>query len=291
MKVLLIGADTPLGHDLEEFLRHWHRHEIETVSFAAGRWKSERRAKKAVLRSRPDVVLDARIQGAVDSGEPLLEQDVERCEWLAKAARRCDAIYFLLSSALVFAGLQERPYVETLDGDGEDILADMLQRSEQIVRNRCDRHLILRLGPVFSSQGANFLTSTLDRLLSGETLVLDRGTRSCPVSSLDGARVIGGMLDQVGTGAKSWGNYHYCSSDITNGYEFAEVLLACASQFREFEQLEVTLEEQPADGVLTRRLACERLLNTFAIKQVPWRGFVTAAVRRYFEERRASTAA
>ncbi len=290
MKVLLIGADTPLGCDLDDFLLQLGRHEVETVSFAASRWKSERRAKKAVLRSRPDLVVDLRVQGALDSTEQLLEQDVERCEWLAKAARRCDAVYFLVSSARIFSGRQERPYPEALEGCGEDGIAEMLRRSEQIIRGRCERHVILRLGPVFSSHGANPLTRILDLLLAGETLALDKGTRSYPVSSKDGARVISGMLDQLSTGAEAWGNFHYCSSDGSNCYEFAEVLLACASQFREFEALEITLEEREAGQLLTRRLACERLLDTFAIKQVPWRGFVAATVRAFFDERRAAAA-
>ena len=61
-------------------------------------------------------------------------------------------------------------------------------------------------------------------------------------------------------------------------------MLASASQFSPFDsesvQLAATDESHEA---LNRTLECSRIRNTFAIKQVPWRGFVTDAVKQYFE--------
>lgn len=284
MRVLLIGSDTSLGLALEHHLSRWGRHEFDSVTFSASRWKSERHAKKVIRRSRPDLIVDARIQGAVDSGEPLFDLDIERCHWLAKACQRNGAMYFLLSSSRIFAGLQERPYGEADTADSEDSVGRMLQRSEQLVRATCERHVVLRLGPVFSHRGRNVLTQLLGQLMQGGTLTLENSLRGCPVASVDGARVVAGMLDQLSTAADSWGTYHYCSADTTNCYEFAEVLLASASQFSEFGPGAVTLQEEAATQALTRRLDCNRLRNTFAIKQVPWRGFIADAVKMYFDQ-------
>lgn len=273
-----------MGEALEGQLLRWGRHELETISFAASRWKSERHAKKAVRRSRPGIVVDVRIQGAVDSGERLFDLDVERCHWLAKAAQRAGAAYLLLSSARIFAGEQERPYGEDDVADSEETVGRMLQRCEDLVRERCERHLVLRLGPVFSHRGRNALTRMLAQLTDGGELVLDTHLRGCPVPAIDAARVVSGMLDQLDAGAEAWGNFHYCSSDATNCYEFAEVLLASASQFLEFGPGDVSLAEREADYTLSRRLDCNRLRNTFAIKQVPWRGYIADAVKLYFEQ-------
>lgn len=283
MRVLLIGSDTFLGVALEQHLSRWGRHECESISLAASRWKSDRHAKKVVRRVRPDVVVDLRIQAAVDSGEQLFDLDVERCYWLAKGCTRTGSIYFPVSSARVFSGEQERPYTEEDTGDSEDTLGGMLQRAEELARTGCERHVILRLGPVFSHRGRNALTSMLDRLTLGGSLSLDTGLRGCPVSSEDAARVVAGMLDQLSAGAEVWGNFHYCSADLTHCYEFAEVLLAAVSQFLEFGPEGITLQEREAEYRLSRRLDCNRLRNSFAIKQVPWRGYIADDVKRYFE--------
>lgn len=259
------------------------RHEFESIGFAASRWRSERHAKKAVRRARPDIVVDARLQGAVDSGEQLFDLDIERSHWLAKACQRNGAIYLLLSCSRVFAGEQERPYTEQDVPDSAETIGRMLQRAEELATQGCERSLILRLGPVFAHRGRNVLTHMLAQLMQGGTLTLDNSLRGCPVASSDAARVVSGVLDQLSAGAESWGVFHYGSSDATNCYEFAEVLLASASQFSEFGPEAVTLQEQEAGYTLSRRLDCNRLRNTFAIKQVPWRGFIADAVKLYFD--------
>lgn len=262
MRVLLIGCDTSLGLALEQHLRRWGRHELEVISASASRWKSERHAKKAVRRSKPEIIVDARIQGAIDSGERIYDSDVDRCHWLAKACQKNAAVYCYISSARVFSGAQERPYTEYDSIDSELSLGLLLGRAEELVRGTCERHLVLRLGPVFAPGGTNVLTWMLGQLMEGGILELDNHQRGCPVESSDAARVVSGILDQLGTGAEPWGNYHYCSADTTNCYEFAEVLLASASQFSEFGPGAVRLE---ASGETQRKvnwsLDCNRLVR------------------------------
>ena len=78
------------------------------------------------------------------------------------------------------------------------------------------------------------------------------------------------MLDQFSTGAQAWVIYHYCSTDSTNCFEFAEVLLASASQFSELSNgaVELARPEQPPEP-LNYALDCSKLRHTFAIKQTP----------------------
>ena len=89
MRVLLIGADTSIGIALQSHLLRWGRHEVELLNGSACRWKSERQAKKAARRGGCDLIIDARIVAACDSGEILHDIDVKRCHWLAKALHQC----------------------------------------------------------------------------------------------------------------------------------------------------------------------------------------------------------
>jgi len=283
LRVLLIGSDSSLGLALVHHLRRWGRHDVELISLAASRWKSERQAKKAVRRARADVLVDTRLQAAADSGEIVSDEDVERTHWLAKACQRSAGRHFLVSSARVFSGLGERARQEDDAPDSDESVAQLIARAEEVVRSTCERHFILRLGPVFSHEGVNVLTHMLEQLLSGGTLQLGTARRGCPVEAADAARVIAGVIDQMSAGADAFGNFHYCSSDVTTCYEFAEVLLASVSQFTDFAPGSIQLEVCEDDALeRNRSLRCQRLRDTFAIKQVPWRGFVADTVRLYF---------
>jgi dTDP-4-dehydrorhamnose reductase len=176
-------------------------------------------------------------------------------------------------------------YNEDDNPDSEEDLGRLLADAEAVVRNHCERHLVLRLGPIFASEGSNLVTHMLGEMMRGENLVLDNNLRGCPVASSDGARVVSALLDQISTGAELWGTYHYSSSEAATYYEFAEAILASASQFSEFGSEAVELEQMPADvPSLNRSLECNKIRNTFAIKQLPWRNAIADMVKAYFQQ-------
>lgn len=285
MRVLILASDAPLGHALSGLLHGLARHEIVCLSRSACRWKSERQAKKAVVRAKCDVVVDLRVSAAADGGDQLQESDLKRCHWVAKACQRGKILYLFTSTARVFSGQLGRPYTEEDFPDNETSAGEMLAAAEQLVRDSCEYHLILRQGPIFSFEGTNLITQMLDQMEQlGCSLLLDNNLRGCPVAANDGARVISALLDQLSTGLEVTGIYHYCSSDTATYYEFAEALLASASQFSEFSSSAVQLERQP-EGLapLNRALDCSKIRNTFAIKQVPWRGAIAGIVKEYYE--------
>ena len=285
MRVLILGSDSPLGQALTEFLKALGRHEVVALSRSASRWKSERQAKKAVRRARPDVVVDIRIEAVADSGQEIAELDLRRCQWVAKCCQRDEAVHLFVSSSRVFSGRLDRMYNEDDLPDSEDQVGGLLAVAEQVVQKHCARHIVLRLGPVFASEGTNLVTQMLGEMMKGEHLVLDNNLRGCPVASSDGARVVSALLDQLSTGAALWGFYHYCSAETATHYEFAEAILAAASQFSEFASDAVELQEQPADTPsLNRSLECSKIRNTFAIKQLPWRSAIADQVKRYFDQ-------
>jgi len=285
VRVLLLGSDTSLGHALLERHAGSGRHEFVQASRAACRWKSERQAKKSVVRAKCDIVVDVRVEAVGDGGGQLQELDLKRCHWIGKACQRTGAAYLYISSSRVFSGQLDRPYRESDPADNEETAGILMNRAEQEVSAACARHLILRLGPVFSYEGANLITQMLGSMHKGDSLILDDNLRGCPVAADDAARVILALLDQIGTGLEPWGIYHYGSSDSATYYEFAEALLASASQFFEFGASAVQLEREP-DGLrsLNRSLDCTRIRDTFAVRQVSWRSAVGDIVKHYYEQ-------
>ena len=285
MRVLILGSDSPLGRALTDFLEDLGRHELVCLTRSASRWKSERQAKKAVRKSAADAVVDIRVEAVADGGQEIADLDLKRCQWVAKSCQRDSACYLFISSSRVFTGKLDRMYNEDDLPDNDSDVGGLLGEAEQVVREYCQRHLILRLGPVFASDGANLVTRMLGEMVRGENLILDNNLRGCPVASEDGARVISALLDQISTGAELWGVYHYCSAETATHYEFAEAILASASQFTEFSSTAVELEPLDPDAPsLNRSLECSKIRNTFAIKQQPWRNAIADQVKNYFQQ-------
>jgi dTDP-4-dehydrorhamnose reductase len=284
VRVLIIGADTPVGQTLVDYLT-LRGTDCVGLPKSECRWKSERQAKKSLRRADSSFAIDTRLQAAADGGIRVHDIDVDRSLWLARASQALKQPFLHLSCARVFSGDEERDYREDDYPDSESTIAQLLVAAEAAVRDNCERHVILRMGPVFAPSGINVITHMLGQLREAGQLSLDRSHRGCPVAVEDAARVISGMADQFGCGLESWGIYHYCSADITNCYEFAEVLLAAASQYQAFPadstQLEVIQDER---GLINRNLDCSKIRNTFAIKQQPWRANVAGHVKQYYAD-------
>lgn len=288
MRTLILGSDTPLGQALVDRLLALGRHEPVSLTRSACRWKSERQAKKVVRRAEAGIVVDLRIDAAVDGSEEIYELDLKRCHWVAKACQRAAIPYLYVSSSRVFSGQLDRPYSELDLPDNDETVARLLSEGEKSVSESCQNHLILRLGPIFSKQGPTLVTDMLGRMKEGVSLELDNNLRGCPVAAEDGARVISAVLDQLSTGVEPWGIYHYGSADTATYYEFAEALLAAASQFAEFDSSAVQIKQATEQmGSRNRALDCSKIRDTFAIKQMPWRSAVANIVKQYYQDERS----
>ena len=285
MDVAFIGADSPLGLRLQTLLQETGRHQVLPLSGAASRFKSERQAKKAVRRGNPRAVVDLRLAALFGQGEGLQEADIERCHWLAKACERSGMFYLLLSRDRVFSGLHHRPLRESDPTDSEDSVGLALIEAEGRVREAAPSACVLRTGPIFSGLGDALLSGTLDTLLESRNATFDDMDQFCPSGVDDVARVVAAVLDQVGVGASAAGVYQYSSADRTTRYGFAEVLLAAAGQYADLGDVTLSALGNAGEG-RTRILDCNRLRDAFGIKQVSWRGFVSDAVKRYFDEKK-----
>lgn len=284
MDVALIGADTPLGLELRRLFVQWGRHQSLDVNLAASRFRSERQAKKAARRGNPDAVLDLRLVSQLSAGTEIADADVERCHWLAKACERSGMLYLLVSSDRVYSGRVHRSLRESDTPDAEDDCGRAFLEAESRVRDAAPSSCILRTGPIFVGAGDTLLEGTLTALAENRHVTLDDSEQFCPSGAVDIARVLAAMLDQVSVEADAAGVFHYCSSDRTTRYGFAEVVLASAGQFADLGDVSLTPEDGDSEG-LSRTLDCSRLRDAFAIKQLPWRAQINLAVKTYFLEK------
>ena len=285
MRILVLGLDAPLGFSLRAFAAPLMRHEIIGVDMDATRWRRERQVKKLVRRESVDLILDARLATQIDGVDPVGQRDVERTQWLAGLAARDQIAYFFLSSARVFSGTLTRPYRETDQPDATDPVGRTLIEVEQLLSGALDEIFILRLGLMFGGRRPNPLARALDALARGDRLKVSEHARGSPVHVAEVARVIHGIIDQIGAGAPRKGLYHYSGIGEVNAYSFMETVLANASQYEPFKDARELMEltSDGASSVSSLSLDCAEIRHQFGIQQLSWREFVPRAVQRYIE--------
>ena len=285
MRILVLGLDSPLGFSLRSFAAPLMRHEIIGVDMDATRWRRERQVKKLIRRQSIDLILDARLVTQIDGVDPVGQPDLERTRWLSALAAKDRVGYLFLSSARVFSGTLTRPYRETDQPDAQDPVGKTLIEIENLLQSALDEVFILRLGLMFGGRRPNPLARALDALSRGDRLKVSEHVRGSPVHVAEVARVIHGILDQIGAGAPRSGLYHYSGIGEVNAYSFMETVLANASQYAPFENARELMEltHDGSDRISSLSLDCAQIRHQFGIQQLGWREFVPRAVRRYID--------
>ena len=234
---------------------------------------------------RPMVVLDTRIVTQIDSSDRIGQRDVQRSAWLAQACERVGASYLYLSSAFVFSGTMTRPYLEKDTPDVESGVGRALLEVEETLTSHLEDVLILRLGRLFAGRRPNALCTALDTLRRGQGVQVSDRLQGNPVHVGEVARVCMAILDQMSAGAPRHGVFHYCSLGETGYLDFAEAIMACASQYEPFVDARDLLEDltDETQPMVNYTLDCSKIRREFGIQQLPWRNFVDRAVTRYLE--------
>jgi len=285
MRILVLGLDSPLGFSLRSFAAPLMRHEIIGVDMDATRWRRERQVKKLIRRQPIDLILDARLVTQIDGVDPVGQPDLERTRWLAGLAAKDRIGYLFLSSARVFSGTLTRPYRESDQPDATDAVGKTLIEAEALLQDKLDEVFILRLGLMFGGRRPNPLARALDALSRGDKIKVSEQVRGSPVHVAEVARVIHGIIDQIGAGAPRAGIYHYSGIGEVNAYSFMEAVLANASQYKPFTQARdlIVLSADTDEAPSSLTLDCAAIRHQFGIQQLSWREFVPRAVQRYIE--------
>lgn len=254
-----------------------------------------REHRQAIIWLEPGQVLPVEF---VESDEPALIVDClgengNPCEsrlatdvlaQLIACCNECEWIWLLLSDSRVFPGSSKKRFIETDAPAPVTAAGRQLLVRENFIADTLDRHLILRVGPAIASQGDNLLMRLLARMRVGGLMTLPDAQRFCPTPVADIARVIAAIHDQLDCGACAWGTYHYESADPANGYEFAEVILAAATQYWSMSEGAVQLRSAPADSAadVYPLLNCQRIRDTFGIQQLPWRRAIPSLLKQIY---------
>lgn len=269
MKTIIVGSDLQLGM---EFNAQLLSRDIPLVSISGSDAALDniKLLLNAMRVHQPTFVVNLVTRELFASGDASqYKRALQVTKNLAKACRSQGVVLIHLSDDSVFAGRKSGAYRERDKPDSKSPLAKHMLKAESYVCRRALKHIVLRTGPVISATGDNLFTKVFDRLRLGQHLEMS-DNKICPTPATDVARVAIAMILQIGCGAEHWGVYQSACGDPASLYNFAEAIIATASQYGHIRREDVRLDQREADGEHVI-LNCHKIFSTFGIKQRTWR--------------------
>lgn len=194
---------------------------------------SEASVQSAISAVQPNFVVNAARFPDVDKAETegdtarkiLLDGPIN----LAMACQQIDAVLIHLSSEYVFDG-DDAPYSELDTVSPLNLFGHYCNEAESEIRFILPRHIVIRVGLVFSEDPRRFVAKTLRDLREGRVLRMVSDEVGTPTSANDLARVITAQIRQLDLGSEAYGIYHYGGGGSASWFEMGELIYAQALQ-------------------------------------------------------------
>lgn len=252
MTILLTGKDGQLGQELQT-----HLATFGTVK-ALGREELDLtrpdQIRDAIRTIRPDVIVNAAAYTAVDQAErePELADAINGTApaVMAEAAQAVGAALVHISTDYVFDGQKNTPYLETDPTYPLGVYGRSKLLGEEGVRQRCDRHVILRTAWVYGAYGKGNFVKTMLRLgQQREELRVVVDQVGTPTWTGDLSHIIGQLTQKIAQAgsldANLAGTYHGTNCGAVSWYDFAVAI------FEEAAELGVPLQIQRVIPITT----------------------------------------
>lgn len=229
MKVLLFGASGQVGR---EFVQRWQRRPGAIQLTAPTRAQVDLghpdQIRNLVLALQPHAVINAAAYTAVDQAETdadaALMINAAAPAAIAEACRQIDARLIHFSTDYVFDGAKGAPYVETDTPNPLNVYGRTKLKGDHGVIASGARHLILRVGWVYSPFGRNFFLNMLRRARAGTALRIVNDQIGVPTSADAIATITRQLLDFPDLA----GLFHYAPAGRCSWYDFARQIVATA---------------------------------------------------------------
>jgi len=298
MKLMVVGSESQVGGELVALLKSQN---IDFVAFDSDEqlFIDHRDIVQKIHEHQPDFLINSTLYPFVDRAE----SEIERCRLknleipraLAKACQEVDIPMLHLTSPYLFDGDKVGPYTEKDLPNPVNLYGEIHQASEEAVSSILEKHIIVRLGLVFSSGEDNFVGRLLDQGGQDERIEVIGQQLACPTAASSAAEVLLAVCKQLSCDIDVWGTYHYCDVEAVTRREFLEAVIEEAERHPELkarpvEQVSSAQHKGSAKRPMNAVLNCQKLLYTFGIKQRSWRVELAKVVVKLANRRSTPTA-
>src|SRR5271170_2599085 len=197
--------------------------------------------RRAIREARPQIIVNAAAYTAVDQAET--DQAAARAintdapAVIAEEAKKIGASIVHYSTDYVFDGTKRLPYNEYDPPSPVSVYGRTKLAGELAIRESGAPHLIFRTAWVYATRGRNFLHTILRLASQREELRIVHDQIGAPTWCREIARATTSILEhlsQADLGVSSFpqvsGTYHMTAGGIASWFDFAQAILAEASQ-------------------------------------------------------------
>lgn len=291
MRILLVGAGGQLGREIAAHPDFLHHHQITALSHGQLDITDGDAVLRAYAQYQPDFVINAAAYTQVDQAEkePALAHAVNviGAGNLAKACETFQIPLLHFSTDYIFNGEKTGGYVEEDTAFPINVYGASKWEGEELVRQYCSRHLILRVSWVFGQYGKNFVFTILRLAQERKTLSIVSDQIGCPTATQDIAEVSFLLTQQKTKGM--WGTYHFCGTPAVSWHTFAEAIIHAAQSYplalETLSPIPTTAYPTPAQRPKNSVLACSKIEKTFGISPTLWASHLPLLIEGYFREK------
>ena len=278
--IIILGAENPVGKALTE------QAQTNEISFHAIHSTDWDLTDVNKLQSRLKELAPHFVINCISPG--VNKTTVHIASVLSQCCAALEIALVQLSSNDVFAAQSGDVFSESDDPDPQTESGKQVLATERAIQSSLERHIILRVGWMFSSQGEDEVTKLLELSQNNSELTLSDSKFLCPTSACDIASVLLAIVNQCRY-AKLWGTYHYSSAEPTNLFKFAEVVVAEARQYEDLKVESIVADARSEMNALfaesTPKLATKKILFTFGIKPKPWRQALSRILKKRYQKK------
>jgi dTDP-4-dehydrorhamnose reductase len=238
MKVMIIGSEGMLGHDLVDVLSL--EHDISTTTIWTLDITDINKTIETVRNINPDVVVHAAaftdVDGSESKADLAYQVNAIGTRNVAVACRETDSALVYICTDYVFDGTKGSPYYEYDQTNPLSVYGKTKHLGEVYIRDLLDKFYIVRTSWLYGFHGPNFITTMLKLAETHDKISVVGDQIGSPTYTLDLAKAIAQLIEKP-----AYGIYHVTNSDHCSWYEYAQLIFEIAGKKVELDP--VTTEE------------------------------------------------
>jgi dTDP-4-dehydrorhamnose reductase len=278
-KVLILGAQGMLGHDLlEVFSKEYDVTGLDIDDLDITRQGSTR---KTIKELSPDVVINAAGYTDVDGCEKKINKafavNGQGTKNVAKGCRDNGSKLIYFSTDYIFDGAKGSPYSEDDPPNPLSIYGESKLMGERYIEEILDDYLIVRTQWLYGVYGRNFVETILALADERDHIEVVHDQEGSPTYTADLSRAIADLVTK-----DLRGTFHVSNSGSCSWYDFALEIIRLANSSRvEIVPISSAALNRPAKRPPYSILNCQRLEQEAGILMRPWQ----QALQDYFQHR------
>jgi dTDP-4-dehydrorhamnose reductase len=196
MKVMIIGSEGMLGHDLEDILSK--EHDVSTTTIDTLDITDIDKTIKTVKGINPDVVVHAAAFTDVDGSETRADLAYQvnalGTRNVAVACQKADSALVYICTDYVFDGTKGTSYREYDHTNPLSVYGQTKHQGEVYIRDILDKFYIVRTAWLYGYHGPNFVTTMLKLAEKMDSIAVVSDQIGSPTYTVDLAKAINQLI-------------------------------------------------------------------------------------------------